>query len=90
MINQYMTDTISAIATPIGNGGVSIIRLSGEKAFEIIDKIFSSQNLIAGKIYHGWIMENGEKWKETGIGSGRGPITVVDMDTKEYWQGSDQ
>ena len=64
MINQYMTDTISAIATPIGNGGVSIIRLSGEKAFEIIDKIFSSQNLIAGKIYHGWIMENGEKLDE--------------------------
>jgi tRNA modification GTPase len=61
MINQYMTDTISAIATPIGNGGVSIIRLSGPDAFNIIDKMFSSQNLTAGKIYHGWIIENGEK-----------------------------
>ena len=64
MINQYMTDTISAIATPIGNGGVSIVRLSGPNAFEIIDKMFSSQNLTAGKIYHGWVMENGEKLDE--------------------------
>lgn len=27
---------------------------------------------------------------DTGIGSGRGPITVVDMDTREYWQAGDQ
>ena len=64
MINQYITETISAIATPIGNGGVSIIRLSGPDSFNIIDKMFSSQNLTAGKIYHGWVMENGEKLDE--------------------------
>ena len=64
MINQYMTDTISAIATPIGNGGVSIIRLSGPDSFNIIDKMFSSQNLTVGKIYHGWVMEDGEKLDE--------------------------
>ena len=64
MINQYITETISAIATPIGNGGVSIIRLSGPDSFNIIDKMFSSQNLTAGKIYHGWVMENCEKLDE--------------------------
>ena len=64
MINQFTLDTISAIATPIGNGGVSIVRISGSKAFEIIDKMFSSTNLTAGKIYHGWVMENGEKLDE--------------------------
>ncbi len=63
MINS-MTDTISAIATPIGNGGVSIVRISGEKAFDIINKMFSSQNLEAGKIYHGWILDNSEKIDE--------------------------
>ena len=63
MINS-MTDTISAIATPIGNGGVSIVRISGEKAFDIINKIFSSQNLEAGKIYHGWILDGVEKIDE--------------------------
>ena len=64
MINQFLTDTISAIATPIGNGGVSIVRISGPDAFNIIDKMFSSQNLTAGKIYHGWVMENNEKLDE--------------------------
>ena len=61
MQNQYETDTISAIATPIGSGGVSIIRISGGNAFDIIDKIFSSKNLIPNKIYHGNIEENNEK-----------------------------
>ena len=61
---QSMTDTITAIATPIGNGGVSIVRMSGSAAFEIIDKIFTSQNLTPEKIYHGWIKENGEKIDE--------------------------
>ncbi len=83
MINQYMTDTISAIATPIGNGGVSIIRLSGEKAFEIIDKIFSSQNLIAGKIYHGWIMENGEKLDEVIVLPFKAPKSYTGEDVIE-------
>ena len=35
-----ISDTITAIATPIGNAGVSIIRLSGDNAFNIINKIF--------------------------------------------------
>jgi len=33
-------DTISAISTPFGNGGISIIRICGEKTFKIIEKIF--------------------------------------------------
>lgn len=34
-------DTIAAIATPIGAGGIAIVRISGEMAFEIGEKIFS-------------------------------------------------
>ena len=83
MINQYMTDTISAIATPIGNGGVSIVRISGEKSFEIIDKIFSSQNLIAGKIYHGWIIENGEKLDEVIVLPFKAPNSYTGEDVIE-------
>ena len=33
-------DTICAIATPIGEGGISIIRVSGDKVLEIVDKVF--------------------------------------------------
>ena len=57
-------DTIAAIATPIGTGGVGVIRISGDKSFEIIDKIYSRHNLEAGKISHGWIMDNGKKTME--------------------------
>ncbi len=31
------TDTIAAVATPIGEGGISVIRISGENAFSIAD-----------------------------------------------------
>ena len=37
-------DTIAAIATPLGTGGVGVIRISGEKSFEITDKIFSKHH----------------------------------------------
>jgi len=37
-LNNY--DTIAAISTPIGEGGISVIRISGEKAFEKISSIF--------------------------------------------------
>lgn len=57
-------DTIAAIATPIGTGGVGVIRISGDKSFEIIDKIYSRHNLEAGKISHGWIMDNDKKIDE--------------------------
>ena len=34
-------ETIAAIATPIGEGGVAIIRISGDRALDIADQIFS-------------------------------------------------
>ncbi len=34
------TDTIAAIATAMANAGIGIVRISGEDAFQIIDKIF--------------------------------------------------
>lgn len=57
-------DTIAAIATPIGAGGVGVIRVSGEKAFEIIEKIFTSPKFEPRKFNHGWIVDNGVKIDE--------------------------
>ena len=37
-------DTICAIATPIGEGGVAIIRISGENALDIASRIFKPKN----------------------------------------------
>lgn len=39
-----MEDTIAAIATPAGTGGIGIIRISGEEAKSILDKIFLPAN----------------------------------------------
>ena len=39
-------DTICAIATALGEGGIAIIRISGDKSLDIISKIFKPQ------IYH--------------------------------------
>ena len=36
--------TIAAIATPLGNGGIGVIRLSGDDAITIADKVFKSRS----------------------------------------------
>ena len=38
-------DTIAAISTPIGEGGISIVRLSGEDSIKIANKVFRGNNL---------------------------------------------
>lgn len=63
ILNEF--DTIAAVATPLGNGGVGVIRISGEKAFEIIEKIFTNPNFEPRKFNHGWIVDNGVKIDET-------------------------
>ena len=57
-------DTIAAISTPLGTGGVGVIRISGEKAFEIIEKIFSNPNFEPRKFNHGWIVDGEVKIDE--------------------------
>jgi tRNA modification GTPase len=64
-----MTDTIAAIATPYGSGGIGVIRISGPKAFDIASKIFSKKkNKPCGhikfdshKVYHGYIFDTKSK-----------------------------
>jgi len=38
------TDTIVAVATPAGEGGIGIVRMSGKTAIKLADKVFVSQN----------------------------------------------
>jgi len=39
---MYFDDTIAALSTPYGTGGIGVIRISGEKAFKVASKIFVS------------------------------------------------
>jgi tRNA modification GTPase len=41
---EDLHDTIAAISTPLGQGGIGIVRLSGPEALSIADKIFVAQN----------------------------------------------
>ena len=43
---------------------MGVIRISGERAFEIIEKIFTNPNFEPRKFNHGWIVDNGTKIDE--------------------------
>lgn len=44
MLSRDDNDTIAAISTPIGEGGIGIVRISGEKSIDILTKIFLPSN----------------------------------------------
>lgn len=48
LVNQ---DTICAIATPAGEGGLAVLRVSGPEAISIVDRLFRS---VGGKQLHEW------------------------------------
>ena len=52
-------DTIAAIATAIGEGGISIIRVSGDKALDIISRVFEPKNNIDIKTMKSYTMKYG-------------------------------
>ncbi|MFB4168760.1 tRNA uridine-5-carboxymethylaminomethyl(34) synthesis GTPase MnmE [Virgibacillus sp. JSM 102003] len=54
------TDTITAISTPIGEGAIAIVRLSGPKAIPVTAKLFSGKNLLEAEshtIHYGKIID---------------------------------
>ncbi len=42
-------DTITAISTPLGEGAIGIVRLSGTDAVAIANKVFKGKNLRNGR-----------------------------------------
>jgi tRNA modification GTPase len=40
---HFESDTIAAISTPVGQGGIGIVRISGSRSLEIADRIFRPQ-----------------------------------------------
>ena len=56
IINEF--DTIAAISTPMGFGGVGVVRISGDKALDIISKIFKGQKIENHRVSHGWIIDD--------------------------------
>lgn len=46
MLQNYFSDTIVALSTPVGVGAIGVIRLSGSKALEITNSVFKGKNLL--------------------------------------------
>ncbi len=44
VMKKMQLDTIAAISTPMGEGAIAIVRLSGKKAIAIADRVFRSPN----------------------------------------------
>lgn len=81
-----MEDTIAAISTAQGIGAISIIRVSGPKAIEIVSKIFSNHNLKVAPshtIHYGYIIDNNEKIDEVLVSLMRAPKTFTREDIVE-------
>ncbi|ATO42434.1 tRNA uridine-5-carboxymethylaminomethyl(34) synthesis GTPase MnmE [Loigolactobacillus coryniformis] len=75
-------DTIAAISTPPGEGAISIVRLSGEDALPIAEKIFKGRDLqkvASHTINYGHIVdpENGEVIDEVMVSVLRAPKTYT-------------
>ena len=84
------TDTIAAIATAPGNSGISIIRISGEEAIPVADRIFQkkkgSRPLSEEKshtIHYGFIHDEDEIVDEVLLMLMRGPKSYTAEDTVE-------
>lgn len=82
-------DTIAAIATGMTNSGIGIVRISGEEAFSVIDKIYRSKgNKILSKekshtIHYGYIYDGEEMVDEVLVSVMRAPRTYTGEDTVE-------
>lgn len=81
-INQEF-ETIAAISTPLGTGGVGVIRISGDKSFEIALKISNRKDLPAGKICHGWIVDGDTKIDEVVLLPFKNPNSYTGEDVVE-------
>ena len=80
-----MNDTICAISTSLGIGAISIVRVTGSEAIDIVNKIFDG-NLLNKKshtIHYGHIIENDEKIDEVLVTIMKGPKTYTTEDTVE-------
>ncbi len=84
-------DTIAAISTPIGTGGIGIIRVSGPGAIEVADKVFVSKKGItlssvkSHTIHYGFIIDRpaNETIDECLVTVMRAPKTYTRQDTVE-------
>ena len=81
-----MNDTIAAISTTLGVGAISIIRVSGNNAIKIVNKIFKGKNLEKVEthtINYGHIVDKDEIIDEVLVSVMKSPKTFTTEDVVE-------
>ncbi|BDG49247.1 MULTISPECIES: tRNA uridine-5-carboxymethylaminomethyl(34) synthesis GTPase MnmE [Parageobacillus] len=84
-------DTIAAISTPMGEGAIAIVRLSGDEAIDIADRIFKSpsgkrlKDVPSHTIHYGHIVDpkSGQTVEEVMVSVMRAPKTFTREDVVE-------
>jgi tRNA modification GTPase len=79
-------DTIIAIATPPGIGALAIIRLSGNEAFEIVNTLFTSKNLLLQQshtLHVGFLVHNDLPMDEVVVSLYKNPRSFTGEDVVE-------
>lgn len=86
---MMIKDTIAAISTPLGEGGIAVIRISGSDAVAVGDAVFRSKTGLAVAATHtvqyGHIIDpaNGERVEEALVTVMRGPRSYTAEDVVE-------
>lgn len=80
-----MNDTIAAISTALGVGAISIIRVSGDKSIEIVNKIFDKdlEKVKSHTIVYGHIVDNENIIDEVLVSVMKSPKTFTTEDVIE-------
>lgn len=80
-------DTICAISTPYGVGGIAVVRVSGEQAIELVDGLFRGRHCLtdtpAGSVRHGHIVRGEETLDEVVCSVFRAPHSFTGEDVVE-------
>ncbi|MBO7536337.1 MAG: tRNA uridine-5-carboxymethylaminomethyl(34) synthesis GTPase MnmE [Bacilli bacterium] len=83
---NYFKDTIASISTALANGAISIVRLSGDDAINIVNSIFKNKDLTKEKshtITYGHIYDNDEVIDEVLVSVFKAPKTFTREDVVE-------
>lgn len=83
------SDTIAAISTPLGEGGIGIVRMSGPRAIEIAERVFRPSARIrlsqvpTHTLHHGFIVADDRMIDEALVSVMRAPRTYTREDIVE-------
>jgi len=91
MFDLMVDDTIAAIATPLGEAGLAVIRVSGAQALTVADKTFMPAGLHSQKpsaapshtLHFGHVVRNGQRIDEVLLAVMRAPRTFTREDIVE-------